>query len=144
MFVPKKIIFYQKTWQFRWWDQFHLKRKNIWMIYHWLKVQKSSRFLDFLKTIKIFAFNFSFHRHISAVACACGCRSDTAEQNKFKLQLYKDRQNSNVLISFGSGLWLFSQNLKKKSCFSSLCEGASTWLFWPSKLMYFAGRLVFA
>ena len=29
-------------------------------------------------------------------------RTGTAEQNKFELQLYKDRQNSNVLISFGS------------------------------------------
>ena len=25
-----------------------------------------------------------------------------SEQNKFELQLYKDRQNSNMLISFGS------------------------------------------
>ena len=72
------------------------------MIYH--PIKRSRKFKVFRYSQKSLKISPSTLFSIPS-PCACGPILAWQSKTKFELQLYKDRQNSNVLISFGSVLW---------------------------------------
>ena len=92
-YLHQKICSYQNLWHSLWWDQFHLKRKNISMIYHPIKSsikfklfrysQKSLKIL--LLPIFFIVISWFFEMRPANLAG----QMSRPSQNKFKLLLLK-------------------------------------------------------